>query len=242
MATDQVTVRVLEVEKVDPAELADFLHLFRVCHSGLRQLGAGSSEISDDELPTYRRRLAELSPESLNALFESGPDSDDLSIERISHQSPLEVVLVGSVVLLVLRVALLGGKIEISAPGQIKVKAEIPTLGKALAGLRKALGLSKHLSAAFAVHGTVVKLDKDELAVLTQEVKGEGGFQDFFRRLQLRVGKNCSIRLDDEDLERIYKYKDHPEDGGFQTRISKIFGKHFPESRPQLLLKPASAI
>ena len=74
-----------------------------------------------------------------------------------------------------------------------------------------------------------------------QEVKGEGGFQDFFRRLQLRV-KRDSIRLDEEDLERIYKYKDHPEDGGFQSRLAKVFGKHFTDKREQLLLKAAKAL
>lgn len=234
----EVTIRVLGEDVVEPADLADFLHLFRATHLGLQALGA-KADSTEAEIESYREQLNGLSPETLNGLFQRPKGSGDLAIERISHQSPLEIVFVGALAVLALRIAVLGGKIELGG-FSVKMKAEVPSLGSALGSLKKALGLEKTINAGFGIRGKTIKLNAAEYAVLMQDVNGEGGFQDFFLRLQHRVHKQTKeLRLDDDDLERIYKYKDHPKDGGFQGRINKVFARHFPDSREtKLLLKP----
>lgn len=120
-----------------------------------------------------------------------------------------------------------GGKIEISLKG---VKAVLPPLGHGVTSLRKALGLDKPLSVGFGLREVNVKLNNAEYKELSVTITGTGGFQSFFRGLQNRINKSTKqLTLSPQDLERICRHKAHPEKGGWQGRLKKIFGRHFPD-------------
>jgi hypothetical protein len=90
----------------------------------------------------------------------------------------------------------------------------------------------------FGIREVTVKLNKDEYKELTVQITGSGGFQSFFRELQNRINKsNRVLTLGPQDLERIYRHKAHPEKGGWQGRLLKIFGRHLPDSHSGEALK-----
>ena len=98
--------------------------------------------------------------------------------------------------------------------------------------LRKALGLNKPFSAGFGIREVRVKLNQTEYKELTVHVTGTGGFQSFFRGLQNRANKSTKeLTLSPQDLERICKHKAHPEKGGWQARLRRVFDRHFPEDQ-----------
>ncbi len=71
------------------------------------------------------------------------------------------------------------------------------------------------------------KLLNSELRELMREVNGSGGNQSLLRQMQARVDEDTAeIDLDDGDLSRIRKNIEHNDgDGGFQSRLKKIFGR-----------------
>jgi hypothetical protein len=81
-----------------------------------------------------------------------------------------------------------------------------------------------------------VKLSPAEYRELMRQdpdTSGEGGFQHFLVDLQHRINKQTrTLELTESDLDRIYKCLANPSKGGWQGRITKIFGRHFPEALP----------
>jgi len=141
----------------------------------------------------------------------------------------MEILLAGSVFILALNAAISGGAIDIDGRA-LKAKATLRPLWKGLKGLREAFGLDKRLRASYGIRETTVKLSKAEYTeLMTTPVKGTGGFQGFFGGLQYRVDKNRKeLTLSREDLDFIYRHKAHPTKGGWQGRLQKVFGRHFP--------------
>ncbi len=221
-----------ETEVINPSDLAEFLFLFQGANVALEKVVPNDhhhqqKEPSEDEIAEMKRLIGRFSPKELDSIFDPKRARDLLQIEKISRQSPLEIVLMGCFGLLTLAVVFSGGKIEISLKG---IKAELPPLGKGIKSLRSALGLDRPLSVGFGLREVKVKLNSFEYKELTVAVRGQGGFQNFFTGLQNRVNKSTKeLTLSPQDLERIYKHKAHPERGGYQSRLNKIFGRHFPD-------------
>ena len=221
-----------ESKELNPAELADFLYLFRATNLALYRIVAKKDwelvrEPSNAELKPYRASLGKFSPEELDSFFDPRTAPAFLQIKRISRQSPIEIVLSGWVYLLILAAIFSGGRISIFGG---LVKAELKAFGEGLKHLREALGLNRTLQASFGIRSTFIKLNKEECRALLQEPKGQGGFQNLLLRLQPRVNRRTGkLELSQQDLERIYRYKANPRKGGFQGRFKKIFGHHFPD-------------
>jgi hypothetical protein len=73
---------------------------------------------------------------------------------------------------------------------------------------------------------TFIDLTVDELEILNQPVNGQGGLQDFMRRLQAQVNTATkTIRLTDEDLASIPHHAFDYGQGGFEARLVNIFGR-----------------
>jgi hypothetical protein len=71
-----------------------------------------------------------------------------------------------------------------------------------------------------------VELTKDELEELNRPVAGQGGFQTFLRGLQKQVNHAVgTVKLTDDDIENIAHYAFDYQQGGFEDRLLKIFGR-----------------
>jgi hypothetical protein len=69
-------------------------------------------------------------------------------------------------------------------------------------------------------------LNRAELDELLRPVKGVGGFEGLIRRLQKQVNYGSSeIKLTAKDLDDIQRYAFDYEQGGFEDRLLKIFGR-----------------
>lgn len=68
-------------------------------------------------------------------------------------------------------------------------------------------------------------LTRREAAILNQEVVGNGGFQNFIRRLQRCLKPGCFLEISDADLGRAVRMMRYGS-GGFEGRI------HAALSRP----------
>jgi hypothetical protein len=211
---------------LDPKTLSEFLSLLKACVVASDDLSLSGASLHDVE--SARLRLHHVTPLEWNHYFRA--DAGDLVyIDRLSKQSPLEMVLVCSVALVTLAVILSGGEIECSTDS---FKAKLPPLGKGIMLLKEALGLSGQIQAGFSIQTIVIKLSKKEQDLLLQQdptQKGKGGFQNFLVKLQSRLNRQTrELTLGDQELERIMRYKASPKKGGFQSRFKKIFGRHFP--------------
>jgi len=88
------TVHVQDDGKLDPAELADFLFLFR----GAYAAAIAALRRSDDpgalaeETAAYLTRAA---PSTLDSLFTNNLRDKSLATVKISYESPLQIVFVG---------------------------------------------------------------------------------------------------------------------------------------------------
>jgi hypothetical protein len=218
-----------------PTELAEFLFLFRATILGLKNcvpqsvLSQPPTEPTATELKEYARQLAKFRPSDLNQLFSREYQPDAVEIKAISMNSPLEITICGTAVLLCIGVILSGGKFKMNQTG---VSAELPPLASGIKGLLEALGLYKQINTSYGVSQKEVKLNKQEFNLLMQPATGSGGFQSFLLGLQARVNKLTRVLLlSADDLDRIYKYKAQAQKGGFQARLKKIFQRHFPDDR-----------
>jgi hypothetical protein len=74
-----------------------------------------------------------------------------------------------------------------------------------------------------------IKLTYGELKLLLKqdpESAGGGGFQNYLVQLGYRVDdESGELELDSEELSKITKYATEYGEGGFQSRIRKIFGR-----------------
>ena len=71
-----------------------------------------------------------------------------------------------------------------------------------------------------------LELNRDEIAELDRPVNGTGGFESFLRDLQKQINHATStIKLTDGDLVAIPHYAFDSGQGGFESRLLKIFGR-----------------
>src|SRR5437867_1557286 len=80
-----------------------------------------------------------------------------------------------------------------------------------------------------AMSRRIIVLNADEIAALDQQnpsTARDGGFQSFIVGLQHKLRRGTSeIILDDQDQENIAHYAFDFKQGGWQTRLVKIFGR-----------------
>lgn len=225
---------ILEEETtIESSDLAYFLFLFRGAYAAgipsVEKIRAAGNEPDPNTLADkIRKHLAKLTVSQINDLFQQDLGPNRLLTERISRDSPFEIVLCGCVILLVIAVILSGGTVEFGEGG---VKAHLPPIGKGIKHLREALTWKTRVPVGYGVKSRTIKLNKKELAELGRqdpETKDKGGFQSLLVRLlatvNLRTGK---LVLSKEDVDRIIRFGKNRSKGGFQGRIYKIFQRHF---------------
>jgi hypothetical protein len=150
----------------------------------------------------------------------------DPQIISINQQSPIEIVIVGSIAILTAAAILSGGKQTIKL-GPVKFEFNLSSLGESICKLRLGLSNNPILQTGNEFIGAKIKLNKEEYAFLNKPANMNGGFQRFIRELQIRVKKRSKeIELSNRDIDKILKYKSNPKKGGFQSRFNKIFGRH----------------
>lgn len=201
------------------------------------------------------RHFKSLDAGQLDRLFYKDLGRNNLVTEHITQESPLEFVFVGIFVAFATAVILSGGNLEI--PGILKVELPIPLgegikklhqglpsrrkarasaelngrLGNVIKRLRRILAPRKKARIGYGVRWTQVKLSKRELNELNKvdpAEYGRGGFQRLLVRLQQRVNPRTKLlELKGDDIDFIFRYGNRPDRGGFQSRIRKIFEKHF---------------
>jgi len=138
---EQALQRVEDETTIESSDLADFLFLFRGAYAAgipsVEKIRAAGNEPDPNTLADkIRKRLAKLTVSQINDLFQQDLGPNRLLTERISRDSPFEIVLYGTIILLVLAVILSGGRFELGPGG---VKAHLPPMGKGIKHLREAL-------------------------------------------------------------------------------------------------------
>lgn len=72
----------------------------------------------------------------------------------------------------------------------------------------------------------ILELNDEEIAELTRPANGIGGFQDLFRKLQSQLNQTVkTVKLTDEDLDRIPHVAFDVGQGGFEDRLVQVFGR-----------------
>ncbi|MGB6068418.1 MAG: hypothetical protein WBG50_26710 [Desulfomonilaceae bacterium] len=229
----ECTIVFEDEEKIETAELADFLFLFRGVYAAGLQV-AGITYNAEAEIEPYlfakeiHKYLQKIMVSQLDELFQQDLGSNRLLTERITHDSPTELVLYGSIILIITAAVLSGGSIEL-AGGMLK--ARLNPIGKGIKLLREAFNSEKRAPVGFGVKSRTVKLSQEELNELMGEVPEErdkGGFQHFLGGLQMRVNQNTrELELSEDDMDRIMRHGKDRKKGGFQRRIYNVFHRHF---------------
>ncbi len=71
-----------------------------------------------------------------------------------------------------------------------------------------------------------IDLSKNEVAEINRRVNGSGGFETFLRKLQDQLNPATgAVKLSAEDLDYIPHAAFDYTDGGFESRLLKIFGR-----------------
>jgi len=73
-----------------------------------------------------------------------------------------------------------------------------------------------------------VQLTSDEIEILNRqdpETKRDGGWQSLLVRLRHNVDENGNITLTDQDLERIARCAFDYGNGGWEARLTGVFGR-----------------
>ncbi|EYD74253.1 hypothetical protein Rumeso_04189 [Rubellimicrobium mesophilum DSM 19309] len=72
-----------------------------------------------------------------------------------------------------------------------------------------------------------VKLTPTEMAELMRDNSGSGGWQSLMNGLQAKLDKRTGeLRLSPSDLERIPRYAFDYGNGGWESRLRSVFGRH----------------
>ena len=223
----QVYLKFTTSENTSPLQLSQFLQLYVTTYRALERLSnyhlieSCSFDAPIDGLFNHLKF-----EDIKSCLLETSLDSDP-EIISINQQSPIEIAISGSIILLTIASILSGGKQRLGI-GPVKFEFSLSSLGESINKLRRGLTNNPALSIGYEFRGSKIKLSKEEFSWLNKSVNMNGGFQRFIRELQVRVKKNTrEIELSNHDIEKILKYKSNPEKGGFQSRFNKIFGKHF---------------
>jgi hypothetical protein len=233
LSIGQCSIVLEEETPIESSDLADFLFLFRGAYAAgipaVEKIRASGKEPDPNALADeIRKHLAKRTVSQINELFQQDLGPNHLLTERLSRDSPFEIVLSGTIILLVLAVILSGGRFELGPGG---VKAHLPPLGKGIKQLREALTRKTRVLVGYGVKSRTIKLNKKELAELERqdpETRDKGGFQSFLVRWQMTVNRNTGeLVLSKEDMDRIIRLGNNRSKGGFQARIYKIFKRHF---------------
>jgi len=216
--------------KIEASELADFLFCFRgVYAAGIQVVGTlPAADVDPVELSRLTRdHLGGLSVSEINDLFRKDLGTNRLLTERITHDSPTELVISGMISAILVAVILSGGTFELG--GLLKIS--LRPIGEGIGSLREALTSRIRTSLGYGVNSKVVILSKEELALLMVQdpaEKGKGGYQRFLVGLQKRVvRKTRELELSEKDMNFIIRAIRKRSKGGFQGRIYKIFARHF---------------
>jgi hypothetical protein len=226
------TIILQDEEQIESSDLADFLFLFRgVYAAGIevaKEIVALKKPDPNFLAQEIHKHIQKLTVSQIDALFTQDLGPNRLLTERISRGSPFEIVLCGSLILIVAAIILSGGKVEFS---EGTLRATLPPLGKGIKFLREALTSRTRTPIGYGVKSKTVQLSKKELALLMLQdptKKDRGGFQSFLVGLQMRVDQRTrKLELSEKDMDRISRATENRKKGGFQARIYKIFGKHF---------------
>lgn len=74
-----------------------------------------------------------------------------------------------------------------------------------------------------------ITLNRKELQSLNRPINGCGGFQGLLATLRYRAGNSGVLTLTDTELGRINRYAFRYSNGGWQGRLTSIFGRHLWE-------------
>lgn len=224
---------------LDPVKLGEFIFYFKILVNTLSNIkNAPKTNVTtepDVELQRgIKQKLKQIDINKIESYSTTSNDLDELRIQSINYNSPLEIEYLYWGSILVLAVVFGGGSIELSdASKGLTIKATLPSLGEGISRIRQALSFSKHVHAGFGIKTTTIKLNKEEYGLLMMqedETRTRGGFQNFLVGLKYRIKRNTKeLDLNDTDIEKILRYKKDPKKGGFQSRCRKIFDRHFPE-------------
>lgn len=214
---------------IEPKQFSEFLSLLEACVVAASDLNVGW-DISQPFPSEIEEQFRRISPLKWNEYFDRrAPEL--ISIHSLTRNSPLELALACSLILVSVAVVFSGGKIKASTKG---FEATLPSLGDGIASLKKALGLGGKVTSSYSIRTITIKLDAEEVKALQLQdpsQRNKGGFQNFLIGLQSRLNRTTKeLTLTDVDLERVMRYKADPKKGGFQNRFKKIFGRHFPSA------------
>jgi hypothetical protein len=232
MNIDSYTLRFQHTPEIDASEFADFLFLFRgVYAAALQVINCGSSSEQQLEPEALAglvvNHLARLEVSGLDLLFRQDLGPQRLLTKRMSHQSPLELVVTGVVLAIAAAVILSGGKLKLFGVFQ----ADLLPIGDGIKKLKEALAHSTRAPVGYGIRSRKIKLSKteyDELMRQDATQRDRGGFQRFLVGLQFRVNKSTrTLDLSEDDMVRIVRHGKDPRKGGWQARIRRIFGHHF---------------
>jgi hypothetical protein len=223
----QVKLKFTTSEQTSPLQLSQFLQLFVTTYRALESISEKSPiEFTEYEVPT-EGLFSCLKYQDIKRCLDSTIFDTDPQITAINQQSPIEIAIAGSIMLLTMAAILSGGNHKISL-GPVKFEYNLKSLGESISNLRRGLTNNSSLGIGYEFTGGKIKLNKEEISYLNKEVNMNGGFQRFMRELQTRIKpKSRIIELSNRDIDRILKYKSNPKKGGFQSRFNKIFGRHF---------------
>lgn len=223
----QVKLKFATSEQTSPLQLSQFLQLFVTTYRALENISESSpNEFTEYKIPT-EGLFSCLKYKDIKRCIDSTSFNTDPQITAINQQSPIEIAIAGSIILLTMAAILSGGNQKISL-GPVKFEYSLNSLGESITNLKRGLTNNTSLRTDYEFIGGKIKLNKEEYSYLNKEVNMNGGFQRFMRELQTRIKpKSRVIELSNRDIDRILKYKSNPNKGGFQSRFNKIFGRHF---------------
>ena len=220
---------------VEAADLGDFLFLFRAAYAAALPIGDDTAlrklrDNQDSIEARFRRKLNKLNASELDNLFSKHLGDKAPFPQRISHESPLVIVISGAIVALTLAVILSGGKIKIDVT-LAKVEAEIPAIGEGIMKLRQALTRRPQTPVGYGVKARRITLSREEFNELMRhdpESEKRGGFQRLLIGMQYRVNRlTRELDLSEHEIDIILHHGKEAYKGGWQSSIKKIFGNHF---------------
>ena len=229
--TNQIKLKFDSKDQTSPIELSQFLQLFVTTYRALERVFETKPLIRDsygEYVIPNEGLFGCLDLEDIKWCLEGFILDNDPKIISIQQQSPIEIAISGSIIILTIAAVISGGPQKI-ALGPVKMEFNLRSLGDSIRSLRLALSKNASLQTGNEFKGGKIKLNKDEYLQLTKPVNRNGGFQRFLGELQAKAHKRTRvIELSNRDIEKILKYKTEPSTGGFQSRFNKIFRRHFP--------------
>ena len=224
----QIRLKFESVESTSPIELSLFLQLFVTTYRALEKIHGDRPPGELEPLVPKGGFFGSLDFKDIKWCLDDTMYENDPKIISIKQQSPIEIVIVGGILLFFLAATLSGGNQKIDL-GPIKFEFNLTSLGDSIIKLRSALASNASLQTGYTFMGGKIRLNKEEAKYLFKPVNRNGGFQRFLGELQIRLNRQTKeIELSNRDIEKILQYKTDPSKGGFQSRFNKIFRRHFP--------------